>query len=374
MTNKNTKILICTIVFLITLTSCSLPVVTPPITEVSVTPPPYIETPPILSSDTPAPTIIPNTITSSNASTLQITDKAAVSNVQQIVWSKDSTLLNLSSQTADSSGNALFGVTSLTSPKLSTHAVFGNSTGRIADLAADGRTIAVISQDEMTLTLVDLGANNNVIQTIVPGFRIGQATFSPDFTTLAITQAESWEVVLYSVTTGAELKKLNGFETAAPVFNAGYAGSPQWIAWHARGTIQLQEVESGTMGATFSHEDFISTYTLSPDGTILASAAGKTINNVFSPTVTLWDATQGLELKNLVLSAPTTTISFSPDGKLLAVGTGKNIEIWNATTGVLVTTLTGHQDQVNVVAFSSDGKSLASTGADNQLYLWQTSQ
>ena len=55
-------------------------------------------------------------------------------------------------------------------------------------------------------------------------------------------------------------------------------------------------------------------------------------------------------------------VAFSPDGKLLASGSDDfSIKIWDTTTGKEVKTLAGHQDIVVSVVFSPDGKSLAST-------------
>lgn len=70
-------------------------------------------------------------------------------------------------------------------------------------------------------------------------------------------------------------------------------------------------------------------------------------------------------------SGGTHWIAFSPDGKLLAsAGYDKSIKLWDAAKAKNITTLTGHTADVVTVAFSPDGKLLASSGRDYSLRLW----
>ncbi|NQT14061.1 MAG: WD40 repeat domain-containing protein [Planctomycetes bacterium] len=64
-------------------------------------------------------------------------------------------------------------------------------------------------------------------------------------------------------------------------------------------------------------------------------------------------------------------VAFSPDGRLVAsAGGDKNIVLWDVATGRLRRTLTGHTDQVRSVAFSPDGRLLASASTDKTAKLW----
>jgi WD40 repeat protein len=65
------------------------------------------------------------------------------------------------------------------------------------------------------------------------------------------------------------------------------------------------------------------------------------------------------------------SIAYSPDGRTLASGNAaETIELWNSASGQLLRTLTGPTGDVMSVAFSPDGHSLASGSVDKTVKLW----
>jgi WD40 repeat protein/serine/threonine protein kinase len=64
-------------------------------------------------------------------------------------------------------------------------------------------------------------------------------------------------------------------------------------------------------------------------------------------------------------------VAYSPDGRLLASGSrAGTVKVWDAQTGQEIRALTAHTDAVYRVAYSSDGRRLASASADQTVKVW----
>jgi WD40 repeat protein len=113
----------------------------------------------------------------------------------------------------------------------------------------------------------------------------------------------------------------------------------------------------------------------SPDGKSLACAGAE-----MDKTVKIWDPRTGTLLRTLAgheaadpgnLYAEVYALAFSPDGKLVAsAGRDKLVLVWDLETGKPCRRLAGHEDAVGSLAFSPDGKTLAGGGADKAVRLW----
>jgi WD40 repeat protein len=109
----------------------------------------------------------------------------------------------------------------------------------------------------------------------------------------------------------------------------------------------------------------VNSVAVSPDGSLVATAADG---------VRLYDARTGALLR-AVGDAGDRGVAFAPDGRTLAAAgfhMDKLVGIYDVQTGKRVQSLAGHTEwETYAIAFSSDGKLLASTGADQQILVWE---
>lgn len=106
----------------------------------------------------------------------------------------------------------------------------------------------------------------------------------------------------------------------------------------------------------------------SMDGVFLAS-------HTWDGNIKIWNVNTGC-LHGSIDAHEVTALAFSPDGKILAsAGVSENtIKIWDITSGNLLYKLEGHTDFINVLTFSPNGKILASGSMDATIKWWNVDE
>ncbi|MBI2948830.1 MAG: protein kinase [Verrucomicrobia bacterium] len=157
------------------------------------------------------------------------------------------------------------------------------------------------------------------------------------------------------------------------------------------GIVHVWSTHTGQRLRTFELPDYIDggqrltvpvdRMAISPDGALLAAGSvGRSLIAVFSvPEDKLLYShhVRGLDkvLNRPLDSGRLASLAFSPDSKLLVSSytSEPGIHILEARTGRELAYLSGHRDHTLQIAFSSDGRALASTGGDGTLKLWHLS-
>jgi WD40 repeat protein/serine/threonine protein kinase len=200
---------------------------------------------------------------------------------------------------------------------------------------------------------------------------------SPDGTRIASTGWEGY-IRLWDTATGRMILKIRGHENRT--IGVAFSRNGRWLAstgWE--GTVRLWEAQSGELVRDFDGPRGIAlSVAISPDSKRIASA-------FTDGTVRVWDTADGQELRQLacenfegLASVAANLVAFSPDGRWLAAcrnpadRTAGEVRVFDAVTGQGIFTLRGHTSNVTSVAFSPDGRRIATSSFDRTVKLWET--
>ena len=225
-------------------------------------------------------------------------------------------------------------------------------------LSPDGRRLAVATT--IGIWLYDVETARELALFTHP--ETTTLAFSPDGATLV---SGGYLVTLWDVVSGAETASL---PPGGGRLVQSLAVSPDGtvLAAAAGRTVRLWDVATRSNTATLAvHADRVQSLAFLRDGATLVAKSG-------SGALTLWDVSENLAGSPLQVHAVEGSLALSPDGATLAAASGTRIELWDVTTDTLVATLVNGTEAASL-AFSPDGTTLAA-GSWETVTLWDVAR
>jgi WD40 repeat protein len=153
-------------------------------------------------------------------------------------------------------------------------------------------------------------------------------------------------------------------------------------------TVRIWDTKTGAELHTLrGHYGHVYSLAFSPDGTRLVSGSGEWLENIYPvnpgrPEVKVWDVASGREMASYPAgNLDVVGLAFSPDGKTLAVASGAwmagpgragpgELTLRDPQTFAMGRTLRGHSGPLTGVAYSRDGRRLATSSLDHTIKVW----
>ena len=235
-----------------------------------------------------------------------------------------------------------------------------------AALSPDGKT-AAIAENGRRIFLLDPASGK--VRNHVEGDRLGRAqsvAWSPDSRRLAAAMGPT--VFIWEAASGKLLRKLQGDSkflhavAFTPDGNVLAFGDDRAIElWDLTTGKKLRNLKDGLDGVH-------ATLTFAPDGKTVVGPCTVTFTNASRSSLRQWD-TDGKKFRDLTLGT-FNCAAFSPNGSLLAAAEGLDIHMWDPVSGKKLRKWPAHVGHIWALAFSRDGKVLASGGVDHRIRLW----
>ncbi len=196
------------------------------------------------------------------------------------------------------------------------------------------------------------------------GFQ-AEVVFSPDGKLLAVSSRKDNTIQIWDVPNRKTRCRLEGHTTA--VYSLAFSPDNKTVitsGWTYKDvTIRLWDTMTGAELASFSGQGAVA---FAPDSNTFVGGS-----HIYTWNPATGDCDCIVRLEDVSKFDPPTTLTFSPEGSILVSGNRNGIiQLRNSTTGKIISNLTGHTSWISELVFSEDGTTLATSGGDGTILVW----
>ncbi len=349
-----------------------------------------------------------DTITAENGSTMTEIMRLGRGTVDSLAFSPDGKTIAV----ASSAGTWLYSADALDTAE-DPLVIAGASAATTLAFSPDGKLLATGEQEAVRVWNL---ADQKEVFSFESYYWVESLAFSPDSKILAVGESD-YVIRLWDMEDGTQIRAQEGHTST--IYDLAFTADGTVLAsTGADGSIRLWDMSDGSEVTTIEAAyDYINSVAFSPDGKVLVSASD-------DDSIHLWDTKTGSEIlaitefqdtegKDLSYTENMNTVDFTPDGKAFAVGSdddhvriydlegeqlaiinteydveslayspdGKRIAtigydtfvgLWDATSGEKIAEAVGHTDDFGAVMFAPDSTALIIGNSDGNAWLWDT--